>query len=181
MTKNTLSPFSSSREQPLINLPQCLSSWTPSFFHQSLYKKLFSSNPTLIATIEDLIFKQEWKLYHNISTSSFPSRVWIINTFVGIFIFCMSNLVTLSMSKNFMDIVGKHKIIISHRLQGCFDMIFIYHDIKTENTVHNAVHRTHSKTIHSTLQGKVLPYNNIRLYVGCLAFWVSLWANCILL
>ena len=99
-----------------------------------IYKKNFSLQILLwLPQLKTWFSNKNGKLYHNISTSSFPSRVWIINSFFGIFIFCMSNLVTLSMSKNFMDIVGKHKIIISHRLQGC--LTWYSHTITTKQYI----------------------------------------------
>ena len=133
--KNTLSSsFSSSQEQPLINFPQYLSSWTPSFSIKVIYKKNFSPQILLwLPQLKTWPSNKNGKLYHNISTSSFPSRVWIINSFFGIFIFCKNNLVTLSMSKNFMDIVGKHKIIISHWLQGC--LTWYSHTITTKQYI----------------------------------------------
>ena len=102
-------------------------------FSIKVYIKNFSLQILLwLPQLKTWFSNKNGKLYHNISTSSFPSRVWIINSFFGIFIFCMSNLVTLSMSKNFMDIVGKHKIIISHWLQGC--LTWYSHTITTNST-----------------------------------------------
>ena len=124
--KNTLSSFSSSQEQPLINFPQYLSSWTPSFSIKVIYKKNFSPQILLwLPQLKTWPSNKNGKLYHNISTSSFPSRVWIINH-------------------------GYSGETLNHNFSlvtGVLDMIFTYHN---------------TKTVHSTLQGKVLPYNNIQ-------------------